>query len=199
MTNNYNLKSKILNNINGLNIHILENNAEIKKDNIILLLHGFPEISFSYRYLMVLFEKAGYYCIAPDQRGYSKGARPKSKNDYKIEYLVEDIFLLADEFSFKEFHLVGHDWGAAVGWVAVNFYPERIISWSALSVPHIDALNQAREIDKNQQKKSRYLKFFNLPFHSAVLQNILLSRLWLEDNIESEGFECSFGLINLEI
>ena len=50
-----------------------------------------------------------------------------------------------------------------------------------------------------KEKTNLITKFFNLPFHSAVLQNILLSRLWLEDNIESEGFESSFGLINLEI
>ena len=50
-----------------------------------------------------------------------------------------------------------------------------------------------------KEKTNLITKFINLPFHSAVLQNILLSRLWLEDNIESEGFESSFGLINLEI
>ena len=138
----------------------------------VILLHGFPQTSHMYQEIMGLLSDNNYKVIAPDQRGYSKGARPKSKNDYKIEYLVEDIFLLADEFSFKEFHLVGHDWGAAVGWGAVKFNPERIISWSALSVPHIDALNQAREIDKNQQKKSRYLKFFNLPFFPELYFSI---------------------------
>ena len=100
----------------------------------VILLHGFPQTSHMYQEIMGLLSDNNYKVIAPDQRGYSKGARPKSKNDYKIEYLVEDIFLLADEFSFKEFHLVGHDWGAAVGWVAVNFYPERIISWSAFKL-----------------------------------------------------------------
>ena len=95
MINNYKLKSRILNNINGLNIHILENNAKIKKDNIVLLLHGFPEISFSYRYLMVLFEKVGYYCIAPDQRGYglTKSLTNENLNSFSVLNLTKDISL----------------------------------------------------------------------------------------------------------
>ena len=72
MINNYKIKSRVIKSVNGLNLHILENNVKIKTQNVILLLHGFPEISFSYRYMMLLFEKAGYYCIAPDQRGYGQ-------------------------------------------------------------------------------------------------------------------------------
>ena len=66
----FDLKSRVIRNVNGLNINILENKAKRTKDNTILMLHGFPEISFSYRYLMKLFEKDNFYCIAPDQRGY---------------------------------------------------------------------------------------------------------------------------------
>ena len=58
----------------------------------IILLHGFPETSHMYKDLMKLLADNNYKVIAPDQRGYSNGARPKSKTDYKVEYLVEDVF-----------------------------------------------------------------------------------------------------------
>ena len=80
MINNYNIKSRLIKNVNGLDINILENNIKKKSDNVILLLHGFPEIAFSYRYLMLLFEDLGYYCIAPDQRGYGQTKVKIKKN-----------------------------------------------------------------------------------------------------------------------
>ena len=55
MINNYKIKSRVIKNVNGLNIHVLENNVRVKTQKVILLLHGFPEISFSYRYIMLCF------------------------------------------------------------------------------------------------------------------------------------------------
>lgn len=156
----------------------------------IILLHGFPETSHMYKDLMKLLADNNYKVIAPDQRGYSNGARPKSKTDYKVEYLVEDVFSLANEFGFEKFHLVGHDWGASVGWVATATNPNRIITWTPLSVPHLDAFTQALEFDEDQKRMSRYFKFFKLPIIPELFFSINnhknLKSIWSESSNEQK-------------
>ena len=81
----------------------------------IILLHGFPETSRMWVELINLLDINGYNIIAPNQRGYSSGARPSKISDYSIEKLSKDIIDIANEFKIDKFHLVGHDWGSAVG------------------------------------------------------------------------------------
>jgi len=129
----------------------------------VILLHGFPETSAMWIDLIKVLETEGFKVIAPDQRGYSQGARPPKISDYTIDKLSEDLIHIADEFKFDKFHLVGHDWGSAVGWYIVSKYSDRILSWSALSVPHLDAFMEAIKSDTDQQKKSRYISFLKKP------------------------------------
>ena len=91
------IKGKIIKSINGLNYFYLQSGVlNKKKSNVILFLHGFPELSYSYRYLMEYFTNAGYFCISPDQRGYGKTKLAKSSkdkvNNYSILNLTKDIF-----------------------------------------------------------------------------------------------------------
>ena len=65
--------------------------------------------------------------IAPDQRGYSKGARPLKISEYTIDKLSQDVIDIANEFNIDKFHLVGHDWGSAVGWYLSSKFSDRII------------------------------------------------------------------------
>ena len=129
----------------------------------IFLLHGFPETSRMWSDLIKVLENEGYRIIAPDQRGYSKGARPSKISDYTIDKLSEDVINIANEFNIEKFHLVGHDWGSAVGWYIVSKYSDRVITWAGLSVPHLDAFTNSMMNDKVQQKKSKYIKFFRTP------------------------------------
>ena len=129
----------------------------------IILLHGFPETSRMYYDLIPVLVSEGYKVVAPDQRGYSQGARPPKISDYSIDKLSQDVIDIADAFQFEKFHLVGHDWGSAVGWVTAALCSERIISWTALSVPHLDAFFDAINTDKDQQRKSQYINFFKKP------------------------------------
>jgi pimeloyl-ACP methyl ester carboxylesterase len=123
------------------------------KGAAIILLHGFPETSRMWHKLIKVLDSKNYLVIAPDQRGYSSGARPSKIKDYKINKLTKDIIDIADAFKLTNFHLVGHDWGAAVGWVMSSMFKNRIISYSALSVPHLDAFSKAISNDKIQKKK----------------------------------------------
>lgn len=130
------------------------------KGEPVILLHGWPETSHMWIDLLERLAREGYYCIAPDQRGFSPDARPTKVNDYEIPNLVEDVVALADSFGMKDFHLIGHDWGSAIGWAVENANPDKIKSWTAISIPHVRAFSDALRFDKVQKKKSRYMAFF---------------------------------------
>jgi pimeloyl-ACP methyl ester carboxylesterase len=130
----------------------------------LILLHGFPETSIMYTPLIAAADAAGYRVVAFDQRGYSPGARPTGSDNYTGDRLVGDVLAVADAAGFDEFHLVGHDWGAAVGWQVVFAAADRINSWTALSIPHVVAFGDALENDPEQRSKSSYMAFFWLPF-----------------------------------
>jgi len=134
-----------------------------EKNGLIIFLHGFPETAFMWRKLMDRLSSLGFYCIAPDMRGYSKNACPKGVKNYTLKKLREDVLNLADAVGKNKFHLVGHDWGAGIGWYIVYHHHDRILSWTGLSVPHNRAFSKAIRLDKDQQKKSRYIKWFLLP------------------------------------
>ena len=134
------------------------------KGEAIILLHGWPQSSIAWQPFFEAAKNLDYKIIAYDQRGYSPGARPINIKDYTTAKLVADVFDIADELNIERFHLVGHDWGAAIGWAAVMSNSKRILSWTALSIPHSLAFFEALRTDKEQQKKSRYIKFFNLPW-----------------------------------
>ena len=133
----------------------IENDGEA-----VILLHGFPETSRMYYDLIPVLVSEGFQVVAPDQRGYSPGARPSKISDYSIDKLSQDVIDIADAFQFEKFHLIGHDWGSAVGWVTVAFHSDRVISWTALSVPHLDAFFKAMNNNPEQQRKSQYINFF---------------------------------------
>lgn len=126
----------------------------------IILLHGWPETSHMWVQMLEKLSAEGYYCVAPDQRGISPEARPSKVKDYDIKILADDVIGLADAFGIGKFHLIGHDWGSAIGWAVVNFHADRIKSWSALSVPHIKAFSDALRFDKKQKKMSQYMAMF---------------------------------------
>ncbi|MGX1930155.1 alpha/beta fold hydrolase [Flagellimonas sp. 2504JD4-2] len=131
---------------------------------LILFLHGFPETSYMWKKLMSHFSESGFYCIAPNLRGYSKGACPKGKKHYGLDMLVNDALGIAQVLKKPNFHLVGHDWGAVIGWKLVHDHPQVVLSWTGISVPHVHAFGKAIMADAEQQKKSQYIKNFQLPY-----------------------------------
>lgn len=137
----------------------------------IILLHGFPETSHMWESTMQHLHEQGYYCMAPDMRGYSPNARPKGRKNYAIELIAKDIVALAAAKQLTNFHLMGHDWGSAIGWSIVGLYPKLVRSWVALSVPHLSALSNAVKYDEQQKKMSSYARVFQLSFlPEAVLK-----------------------------
>ncbi|MBK9260970.1 MAG: alpha/beta hydrolase [Polyangiaceae bacterium] len=137
-----------------------------------LLLHGFPESKYSWRYQIPLLEKLGYRVWAPNLRGYGKTSKPEGVMAYHIDRLVDDVAALIDAAGAKETLLVGHDWGAVIAWeVAIRRTRplERLI---IMNVPHPACfLREIRTWD--QLRRSWYMFAFQLPFlpERALLAN----------------------------
>ena len=123
----------------------------------LVALHGFPESAASWGKVTPLLTAAGYRVIAPNQRGYSAGARPEGVDAYKIEHLVADVVGLLDALGLSDAHLVGHDWGSAVAWQVAGRHPNRIRSLTAISVPHPTAIGWALREDEDQKQRSSYI------------------------------------------
>ena len=105
----------------------------------VILLHGFPQTSYEWRHQIEALAGAGFRVVAPDQRGYSPGARPPDIADYALPLLVQDVIGLADAVGAERFHIVGHDWGAVVAWTVAVALRDRVITANPVSVPHPDA------------------------------------------------------------
>ncbi|WP_255375535.1 alpha/beta fold hydrolase [Saccharomonospora sp. CUA-673] len=91
----------------------------------VVLLHGFPERARSWDRVVPRLHEAGLRTFAPDQRGYSPGARPAGRARYRLSVLADDVAALADAIG-GPVHLVGHDWGAAAAWTLAARRPERV-------------------------------------------------------------------------
>lgn len=161
--------------------------------DVVIMLHGFPQTSAAWEPLMKSAASRGYRALAIDQRGYSPGARPDGVDAYTIDRLVGDVIAIADQLGIQRFHLVGHDWGAAVGWAVVMTHPERVISWSALSIAHSVAFVEAVRNDSEQRRKSAYFLLFRMPWLPEALlswgRHRLLRRLmyrWMPESHERE-------------
>jgi pimeloyl-ACP methyl ester carboxylesterase len=109
----------------------------------VILLHGFPQTSWAWSPVLRALERAGYRAVAPDQRGYSPGARPPLVEDYALPRLIGDVLGLADALEMPVFDLVGHDWGGFLAWMVAARYPDRVRSLTVLSTPHPVALRTA--------------------------------------------------------
>jgi len=129
----------------------------------VLFLHGFPQTRHTWRAELPAIADAGFMGLAPDQRGYSPGARPDEVDDYCVETLIEDALAIADAFDASRFHLVGHDWGGQLAWITAALHPDRVRTLSVLSRPHPRAFLQALSNDPEQSNRSGHHRSFLRP------------------------------------
>lgn len=126
----------------------------------VIFLHGFPNSRYSWGAQLQAMASAGYQGIAPDQRGYSPGARPDGIEPYHVDHLVQDVLNIADACGFPQFHLVGHDWGGQIAWLTAIAAPDRLLSLTALSRPHPASFAHAMKNDPVQAGRSGHHKLF---------------------------------------
>ncbi|MDQ6525883.1 alpha/beta hydrolase [Nocardioides sp. LHD-245] len=152
----------------------------------VVLLHGFPESAASWRPVARRLRQAGMATLAPNQRGYSDGARPEGVEAYAVERLTEDVLALAEAWGAPRFHLVGHDWGAAVAWHVAARHPDRVATLTALSVPHLAAYAWAIAEDEDQRRRSEYVHLFRTP---GKAEHVLLGKTGRPHEIMYGGIE----------
>jgi pimeloyl-ACP methyl ester carboxylesterase len=128
---------------------------------LVLLLHGFPQTHHSYRDQLPALAERGFYAVAPNQRGYSPGARPSELASYRMEELVGDVLGFADALGAERFDLVGHDWGGQLSWLVAALHPARVRSLCVLSRPHPAAFAEALRADDGQSSRSRHHRAFD--------------------------------------
>jgi pimeloyl-ACP methyl ester carboxylesterase len=143
----------------------------------VLLLHGFPETRCMWTHQLNALAAAGYRAIAPDQRGYSRGARPEEEAAYASAALVDDALGLMDVLSHRQFHLVGHDWGGQLSWLIAAAHAERLLSLAVLSRPHPAAFARAMQEDPEQPSRSRHHRAFREPDAVARMRQARLKPL----------------------
>ncbi|CAN0914143.1 Epoxide hydrolase A [Linum grandiflorum] len=122
--------------VNGINMHIAEKGQEqgVKKP-VVLFLHGFPELWYTWRNQILHLSSLGFHAVAPDLRGYGDTDAPASSQLYTCHHVVGDIVALIDHLGADQVFLVAHDWGALIGWHLCQFRPDRVKAFVCLSVP----------------------------------------------------------------
>jgi len=144
-------------NLGHLRLHYVEQGA----GPLVVLLHGFPELWYSWRHQIPALAEAGFRVVAPDMRGYNLSDKPKGVRAYRTEAL--DIDALIRHLGHDRAHVVGHDWGAGVAWMVAMRHPERVERLGILNVPHplrfLRGLTTLRQL-----RKSLYIFYFQIPW-----------------------------------
>ena len=156
---------------------------------LVLLLHGFPESMYQWRAQLSALADMGYRAIAPSQRGYSRTARPDTRDasNYHIDRLMDDAMAIVAATGYGEarFHLAGHDWGGSIAWALADRYVERIASLTILSRPHPNAFNRALETDPEQSRRSKHHRAFLEPGAADVV--LADDAKWLRERLTANG------------
>ena len=103
---------------------------------LIIFIHGWPELSISWRHQLPVLADLGFHAIAPDMRGYGRSTVYTEKEDYRLELIVADMIQLLDALDRKQAIWVGHDWGSPVVWNIASHHPECCVAAANLCVPY---------------------------------------------------------------
>jgi len=150
---------------------------------VLLFLHGFPEGAFAWDALLDHFsqpENGGYFCVAPNLRGFETSSAPTDPAAYRAKFLVQDILALIDIVSPGQAlaALVAHDWGGAVAWNLANQHPHRLHRLVIINSPHPGSFLRDLQSNPAQQAASAYMNFLIRPDAAALLAANDYERLW---------------------
>lgn len=138
----------------------------------VVLLHGFPENSTSWRHQIPPLVKAGYTVHVPDLRGYGQSDKPASLDAYQLSKLVDDIAAIACSTGHPRIHLVGHDWGGVIAWAFASSHFDLLDRLVILNAPH--STLYGRQLWRSSQLfKSWYVLFFQIP---ALPERLIAAR-----------------------
>ncbi|MFG1609334.1 alpha/beta fold hydrolase [Actinoplanes sp. NPDC049265] len=138
----------------------------------VLLLHGFPQDHREFEPMLPRLHAAGLRTYRYDQRGYAPGARPAEVSAYRLDEPVADAVAILDALGIEKAHVIGHDWGAQVGWLLASLHQDRVSTLTAVSVPHPRALALALRVRASQRARFAYMGVFR----SRIAERLLLAR-----------------------
>ena len=151
------------------------------KGEPLILLHGFPDCAENYSHQLEFFSSKGFQVFAPFMPGYHP--EDAELDTYQSLRISEEIIKFSRSVTDRKINLVGHDWGAAVAYGIAGLAPELVNKLIAVSVPHGPNLGESFILDGDQQRKSWYMFFFQLPMADlAVPTNnfSFIDRLWTD-------------------
>src|SRR5262245_53644629 len=151
---------------NGLRFNVL---AAGGGDRLALCLHGFPELSFSWRRQLPVFAEEGWLAWAPDLRGYGGTTRPAGRESYAIERLMDDVAGLIDASGARETLLVAHDWGGVIAWMFAIRRIRPLTRLCVMNLPHPACFERALTRGWRQRLRSWYVLFFQIPWLPEAL------------------------------
>ena len=140
---------------------------------LVVLLHGFPEFSYSWRHQLPALARAGFRAVAPDMRGYGQSPKPRDVDAYRMTEIVDDIRALIERLGGAPCILVGHDWGAFAAWYFAMSHPELLRKLVILNVPHPAPLSRELRRSFRQKLKLTYQLVFRIPKLPELLMRIL--------------------------
>ena len=130
---------------------------------LVVLLHGFPEFWYGWRHQIPALAEAGCRVVVPDQRGYNRSDVPRAVAAYDLDLLADDVCALIEAAGRDRASVVGHDWGAMVGWHLAHTHPERLRRLAILNVPHPHVFRTTLRSNPAQLLRSTYALFFQVP------------------------------------
>jgi pimeloyl-ACP methyl ester carboxylesterase len=142
--------------INGIRYHY----AEAGKGPLVIMLHGFPELWYSWRHQLTALAKAGYHAVAPDLRGFGESQVTGKVSDYSLINHAKDVKALIDHLGAKEVVVIGHDWGANLMWIMPMLYPQTVKAVVAVSIPFYPAPRDPAKIKAFANGKFNFLDYF---------------------------------------
>jgi epoxide hydrolase 4 len=146
----------------GVRLHVVEAGPE--DGPLVVLLHGFPEFWYGWRHQIGPLAEAGYRVLVPDQRGYNLSEKPKQVSDYRLERLGRDVLALIAAAGRARASVIGHDWGAVVGWWLGSHHPGALDRLAVLNVPHPVVMRRHLLRNLRQIRRSWYIFFFQMPW-----------------------------------
>lgn len=138
---------------NGINMAVYRAgpNPEDTDKPPVVLMHGFPEIAYSWRYQIQALAQAGYPVFAPDMRGYGLSDKPEGVQEYTMKKLCDDMAGLLSFYGMTKAAFIGHDWGALVLWSLPFYQPDILLGCAGLNVPFLPRNPKMDPIEKFEE------------------------------------------------
>ncbi len=168
--------------INGINMNVLVEGEGAP----VLLLHGYPDSISIWRNVIPNLVAAGHQVIVPDQRGFGLTDAPEGKENYTMDKIMADALAILDHLGLDKVQLVGHDFGAIVGWFLATNHPERFISYTAVSVGHPIAYGTAGLEQKQKAWYTLFFQFEGFAEQAAQADDWALFRMLMETSSDLE-------------